>query len=440
MIRILKSLLLCSLAAGAATALAVETEIGPGDDLEVAVAALQPGDVLVLRGGDYVFNENITLRATGTPAAPIVVRAKAGERALLTQATDRQNVIEVRDSAHLILRDLTITGGSHGIRLINSDDLTIENCEIFETGDVALSANSGGTYERLKILRNHIHHTNGTGEGMYLGCNNDGCRIADSLIEGNYVHDTNRPSVAQGDGIEIKEGSYGNIVRDNVIHDTNYPGILTYSTVGNGPPNIIERNVIWNSNDNTMQVAADAIIRNNIILGNVAFQLHQAGTPSNLQFVHNTVINPGAGITIRNVSGPVVIANNAIYSGGTAINLISGDVGQVRFAGNVGVGGVSSNVTGFENGNGIGSDFVNASYAGAPPIDVYPSSGSALLGAGDAQYSAQDDFNGLPRSGPVDAGAYGFSTAANPGWAIAEGFKPQPGQTRPNPPTGLGTD
>ena len=71
----------------------------------------------------------------------------------------------------------------------------------------------------------------------------------DSLIEGNYIHNTNGPSVAQGDGIEIKEGSYGNIVRDNVIHDTNYPGIITYSTVGNGPPNVLEGNVVWNSDD-----------------------------------------------------------------------------------------------------------------------------------------------------------------------------------------------
>ena len=106
-----------------------------------------------------------------------------------------------------------------------------------------ISANSSGTYEGLKILRNHIHHTNGTGEGMYLGCNSNGCRVANSLIEGNYVHHTNGPNVSQGDGIELKEGSYGNTIRDNVIHDTNYPGIITYSTVGNGAANVIEGNV-----------------------------------------------------------------------------------------------------------------------------------------------------------------------------------------------------
>jgi hypothetical protein len=73
----------------------------------------------------------------------------------------------------LVLRDLDVTGGSHGVRLISSSFVTIEDCEIYETGDVAISANAGGTYEGLVFRRNHIHHTNGTGEGLYLGCNGD---------------------------------------------------------------------------------------------------------------------------------------------------------------------------------------------------------------------------------------------------------------------------
>ena len=120
----------------------------------------------------------------------------------------------------------------------------------------------------------------------------------------------------QGDGIELKEGSYGNIIRNNVIHDTFFPGVLVYSTVGNGPVNVVEGNVIWNVSDNTVQVAADAILRNNIILGNVSFQSHQSGSPSNIEFVHNTVIRDGVEIQVRNVTGSVLIANNAVYSQG----------------------------------------------------------------------------------------------------------------------------
>ena len=412
-------------------------EIGPADDLEVAAASLRPGDELVLRGGTYFFDENVTIRANGTAALPITIRAKDGERPVIEQATANNNVVEINGSSYLTVRGIEFTGGSHGIRLIDSDFITIEECEIHETGDVALSANSGGTYEGLKILRNHRHHTNGTGEGMYLGCNNDGCRVVNSLIEGNYVHHTNRSSVEQGDGIEIKEGSYGNIVRDNVIHDTNYPGLLLYSTVGNGPPNIVEGNVVWNVADNAIQVAADAIIRNNIILGNVALQRHQAGSPSNLEFVHNTVISNGNAVEIRDVSGSVLVANNAIYAQGLAINVISGNTNLVQLAGNVGEGGLSGAGSGYVDGGGIDSDMINGHFRGLPPIDPFPTIGSALVDSGAGRYVTPIDFNGNSRDGIADVGAYSFDTAGNPGWAITTGFKTDYEKKRPMPVTDL---
>jgi len=246
-----------------------------------------------------------------------------------------------------------------------------------------------------------------------------------SLVEYNYIHHTNGPTVEQGDGIEIKEGSAGNIIRHNVIHDTNYPGILTYSTSGNGPANIIEGNLIWNTNDNAIQSAADSIIRNNIVLGSpIALQPHQAGSPSNQVVVHNTVIVNGNGIDVRGVSGPVLIANNAIYSqAGSAIRLISGNTDLVTLAGNVGFGGISGSAVGYTEGNGIDVDFVTGHYGGVPPIDVFPGEGSALIGAGSGPYVTGYDFNGKPRQGVPDAGAYVYQAGGNPGWVLAKAFK-----------------
>ena len=419
--------------------IAATIEITPADNFEASAAALNPGDELVLGGGTYLFDENITVSVNGTAAQPITIRARDGEQPILQQATANHNALEINSSAYLVFRGIEVTGGSHGIRLINSDYITIEDCEIHETGDVALSANSGGTYDGLRLLRNHIHHTNGTGEGMYLGCNNDACRISNSLIEGNYIHHTNRATVSQGDGIEIKEGSFGNTVRNNVIHDTLYPGILLYSTVGNGAQNIVEGNVIWNVSDNTMQVAADAIIRNNIILGNVAFQAHQSGSPSNIEFVHNTVINSGNILSVRNITGPVLIANNAVYSQSLAINLISGNINQVTLAGNVGTGGIAGASNGYTEGAGIATDFVQANYSGNPPIDLYPGPASALVGAADTRFLTTDDFNGTSRADGDVAGAYHYVAGGNPGWVLSEGFKnvAAPTARTPNAPTDL---
>jgi hypothetical protein len=416
-------------------------EITPQDDIRAAIVALEPGDELLLGGGVYALNARFNIRVSGTSEKPIVIRGKPGEDVLIHMTTGSQNVLDVQDSEYLVLRDLRFRGGSHGIRLIRSNHITIEGCEIFETGDVGISANyPGSTYRGLVIRRNHIHHTGGTGEGMYLGCNQDGCRVLDSLIEYNYVHHTKGPMVSQGDGIELKEGSAGNIIRHNVIHDTNYPGILTYGTVGNGPPNIIEGNIIWNAYQHGIQSAADAIIRNNIIIGSrIAMQSHQNASPSNLIVVHNTIVTDGSGIELRHVSGPVTIANNAVYSRtSTAIHLISGDLGQATVAGNVGTGGISGTDSGYTEGNGVGADFVNGHFDGGPPIDLYPASAGALPGAGSAAHVVALDFNDTPRNGTADAGAYHFAAGGNPGWTIFPGFKHAAGgPVPPRPPTGV---
>lgn len=404
-------------------------EVTPADDLEAAINALEPGDELVVGGGTYTLTERFGVTVHGTAQSPIVVRAKDGEEPHIHRPAADQNIIDVDDASYLVFRGLEFSGGSHGLRLIGADFVTIEDCEIHDTADVALSANSGGDYEGLQILRNHIHDTNGTGEGMYLGCNDDGCRVFDSVIAGNYVHHTNGPTVEQGDGIELKEGSYGNVIRDNVIHDTNYPCILTYSTSGNGAPNVIERNVMWGCGDHGIQSAADAIIRNNIILGSgsdgLAMQPHQSGAPSNLTVVHNTILHPqNHAIRISGITGPVTIANNALYAQNGSAIFVSGGAGQLTTTGNVGEGGVSGG--GALAPGALASDFVAASYAGAPPMDVFPATGSALVDAGDAAHVAADDFNGTPRNGVADAGAYKFDSAGNPGWPLGEGFKDAP--------------
>src|SRR5690606_33630347 len=194
------------------SAAAATFEVSPGDDVRAAIGRLQPGDELVLRGGTYSFNSRFNIRVVGEPDRPIVIRGKEGESALIHMTTSAQNILEVQGSRYLILRNLRFTGGSHGIRLMDSDFITIEHNEIYETGDVAISPNSGGTHEGPGIRYNHLHHHNGPGQGMCPACNRDECRAVHSLHEGNHIHHTNRSSVEQGDGIELKEGSAGNVI------------------------------------------------------------------------------------------------------------------------------------------------------------------------------------------------------------------------------------
>lgn len=407
-------------------------QIDPGDSLQAAIDLLLPGDQLVLEGGTYVLSSRLSVAVTGTPLQPIVIRAAAGEVAELHYPSAAQNVINVESAAHLVLRGLEVTGGSHGIRIAASSFVTIEDCHVHDVGDVGISANvPGSVYSGLRIRRNHIHHTNNTGEGMYLGCNSNGCQLANSLIEGNYVHHTNGPSVSQGDGIEIKEGSWGNVVRDNVIHDTNYPCILTYSTAGNGPPNVIERNLLFNCGDHAIQTAADAIVRNNVILGaagdGIRSQPHQAGTPANLVVVHNTVLSAGANaFRASGITGSLVLANNVFHApNGYAISL-DGTLSGVVVSANLGAGALLNVAGGFTGAGTLAGDFVAASMSGAPPQDLFPATGGRLVGGGDDAWAAPVDWNVRPRRGSVDAGAYEWQTGGNPGWALQAAMKPLP--------------
>ena len=57
-------------------------DISPGGDLRAAIAALRPGQELVLAGGTYTVSSGFSVTVVGTEAQPIVMRAKTGERPL----------------------------------------------------------------------------------------------------------------------------------------------------------------------------------------------------------------------------------------------------------------------------------------------------------------------------------------------------------------------
>ncbi len=403
-------------------------EIGPADDFRGAMQGLAPGDTLLMHGGTYTLSSYFELDLAGTPSAPIVIRAVAGEQPLIHYVDDGQNIVNIVDSAFLTLDGIEFSGGSRGIRLTSSSDITIRNCHVHDTAASAINANDGGNvYARLTFVHNEIDHAGDTAEGFYLGCNDDACRVHDSLVANNYIHDLDGPTVTQGDGIEIKAGSYANVVRDNVIHDTGYPGITLYHTNGNGAPNVIERNLVWNAGDNGIQVTGDAIVRNNIVLSaaaaGIGIHASQGGSVQNLVIVNNTVLKAsGDALHISDVAGAVLVANNALYAANGNAVFAGGSSNLVTMVANVGTGSLSGVSGGFDASGDITTDFSDASDSGAPPQDLVPRAGR-LVGTGDAATLAVDDFNAEARSPAVDVGAYRNNPAGNQGWPLQAGFK-----------------
>jgi len=401
------------------------------EEFENIANKLQPGDELVLHGGLYSQDGRRAVTVRGTENRPIIIRAADGQAPLLTRPDDnidRHNNIEFVDCSHLTVRGLHFKGGSSGVRFIRGDHITFEDCEICETGNNALTMNSGDC-DSFVIRGNHIHHTGLStrgateGEGMYIGCHNGSCRTTDTLVEGNYIHHLRSTSDGGNDGIEIKVGSYGNIVRDNVIHDTNigrkYPGIFVY---GGGPgPNIVQGNVIWRAGEG-IQVVSDAVIRNNIIFdcdvtGITAAPHAAVSRMRNVAIVNNTIVRCRLGGRIRWANADnMVFSNNAVYCP-DSVAIDAGGITAASLRSNCVRGGLSG--AELDNLRFLDGGAPAQAFVAVNKNDFWPAPGSKLIDAAEPAFAPECDFNGAPRQGPFDVGAYeSDGRPANPGWRI----------------------
>lgn len=403
-------------------------EINAGEDLWGRLSSLAAGDIVIVHAGTYTQTSRFEATWPGTEAMPIVVRAADGEARPVLTRDAAQNLMNLHGS-WFTFRGFELTGGSHGLRLSDVDHSTFEDLLIHDTDDVGISCNVSDAAgdpngcSSIVIRGCEIHHTNGTGEGLYLGCNSGACVFSDSLIERNYIHDLGG---SQGDGIEIKGGSYGNVVRDNVIVRSNYPGITlyTFDAAAGRMPNVIERNLVWHTIDNGIQVTGRAIVRNNIVVdagaSGIASQPNQ-GTPSDLEIVHNTVV--GASDACFRANGwdgatGFVVANNAFYcEASRAIRITSATTAII--AGNVVLGAVEGATTGFTTGASLTADLGTETALAR----VYPPTGSELLDAGDTALAAADDFDLRARGAMPDVGAYERNGTGMPAWLVVEDFK-----------------
>lgn len=409
-------LLITLLFASAASSFAADTRYAPdwsgiapkrviqhttvdGEALVKAVAVLQPGDQLVLAAGTYSVNRLWDIRVSGTANTPIWIVAAPGAKVTFTRPDEKQNVVNIGQGGpvqYLCLRGVEITGGSHGLRLGQCSHVWIDQCHIHHTGGVLLSANSAHTHH-LYLTRNHIHHGGGHGEGMYLGGNNGQFIMSESIIAQNHIHDCQG---SQGDGIEVKQGSWGNLIAENDVHDTQYPCITVYGTAGK-PVNIIERNLCRRSADHAMQVQGEAIVRNNILIsakGSGFASTDHQGKTLNLQVLHNTIINTGTAFhgSSWNAREGMILANNILYSRDkNALNFPNGSAG-VTITGNIILG--SGPKAGTSPGRGL-EDFVSLTWDGTKH-DATPTP-QAPFDRADAKYLQATDFTNSPRSKPI---------------------------------------
>jgi hypothetical protein len=420
--------LLLGLSAGAA-----EVEVGPNDDVRTLTAALGPGTEFVFADGVYELEGAMEWSGQGTEGDPITMRAAINSSPVFRLSGGNQ-VVNITEASHMIVRGLTFEGadehyeanGFNGIRVSNSNNISIESCATRRTGRSGIVLDGDTT--AVTIIGIHVSQVR-DGHGVYVGCGDASCFGTNNLIETNWIHDIG------GDytyGVIIQTGGQGNIIRDNIIYEAFY-GIAVYSAEY-GDPNQVQSNAVWSVADDGIVASGAAVVQNNVIFDAGDSGINSGndnGALQDLVITHNTIANTGSwGIRLQEWAGKsgMVLANNAVAnpvgaaisasSDGTAIdasNYISSNVvtGYVE--------GFSADEGHFMPGGGL-QDFVDASN-----WDFYPTSYSALKDAGDNAAEAwvpQTDFNGDNRDGTSPTvGAYEWAGDSNPGWQLQEGFK-----------------
>ena len=253
-----------------------------------------------------------------------------------------------------------------------------------------------------------------------------------------------------GSGFQVKFGSYRNILRNNVCFNTNSPCILLYDDFDKGA-NIVEGNAIINTvADSGIQVAAGAIIRNNIVIGSFGSGITITNDPldiynnegnRNLTIEHNTFVNNQKyGIDFTSTPTNTFVLNN-VALGNTQGDFSSTAQNGVVWENNAyNSGSVPSGVS--ANGT-IQVGTASAELTSPSTYNVYPLSSSKLINAG-APLLLPYDFNYFARNCKTPTiGAYEYSSSSNPGWTVQKGFKVVNGTVSPcfygNPCTSCGS-
>lgn len=390
-----------------------QTSAQNGTALMAAMNALTAGQKLVIAAGTYSINSSFNLNVAGTVSAPIFIEAATGATVIINQTNAGQNIMQVGNgfaARYVALRGIEWTGGSE-LRFYDCANIWFDRNKVHDTGDAALTTNTNNT-DHMYITRNEIWNTGGTGEGMYLGANNGTVVMHSSIIALNHVHNTDGATVTQGDGIELKQGSWGNLIAENLVHDCKYPCILVYGTAGQAQ-NIVERNTCYNSGDNAMQIQGECIVRNNLVINAVgsafASQVHQ-GNPTNLQVVHNTFINSGRAVNLSAWQGAsnMIFANNVCYSQSSdAIRFATGNTG-VTCVGNVTAGALVTVPAGGATATAASNpltDFTSVTWT-ATSRNALPVAGCTIIGAGNATHAVTNDITGATRATQLESGCY----------------------------------
>ena len=398
-----------------------------GATIHFAPAVTDARHIVRLNGADYVTLNDLTIRVdSGATYGWGVQLSNAANNNSLFNCTING---DVTSTSSLNFAGIVATGShtSPSTAGDNANDLTIDGCTVIG-GYYGIRLNGNATSGNNNAV------TNSTIQDTYI-YNIYLDDQMDALISGNDISRPNRTGVSTFYGVYLISGNEGVTIEKNRIHNTHgsassltgasYALYFTGADAPAGQENVAKNNLIYNFNSNGTAYAVynsssnGAYYYNNTIsldhitaTGGETRGFYQITLADNIDFRNNiiTITRGGSGIKhglYFSTSTSTIISNN------NAIFLNSAGSGAQHF-GNFG----GTNFTTYidwrtANGGIYDSASVNADpvYTSLAGENFRPTSGLVNdIGASLAEVT--DDFDGNPRPGTPDAGAYEFTPSA----------------------------
>ncbi|CAH0326676.1 Pectate lyase L [Microbacterium sp. Bi128] len=195
--------------------------------LTAALMSAQPGQTILVKDGTYT--GQFVAAASGTPAQPITLTGSP--RAVLTTGKTSSGYALHITGDRWNVSGLSVTRAAKGIVLDGSSATVIDGVDVGNTGAEAVHVRTGSTH--VTVRNSRIHDTGleqpSYGEGIYIGSAKSNWssimgssstpdRSDHAQIVGNTISDTS------AEGIDVKEGTTGGVVRGNTFSRAGYSG------------------------------------------------------------------------------------------------------------------------------------------------------------------------------------------------------------------------
>ena len=250
---------------------------------------------------------------------------------VVTMAT----AIDLRTKSNLMIENLEIEGASIGIDTSNTQNVTLQNLNIFNIDDHAIYAVSS---INAAIANNHITRAGKSGIEAHYSTN--------AFIENNEITEvgvfvkTGKNISLPMNSISAISGGSGSIIQDNLLSDIGRSGILARNDTSINS-NVIQRSCVATNDCGAIYLAIDSpgtVIRNNLILevpgdtngtpkwhGKNVIGIYLDNGISNIPVTGNTVKGGTSSVILHN-SSKVSINDNIFYGSERALLTLQEDI------------------------------------------------------------------------------------------------------------------